>query len=176
MTFTFLPSVWVVRPFNLFNSLFSSYSITCVIPDAFDYKWASFVAHMVKRLPAKQENPGFNPWVRKIPWRRKWQPIPGFLRGKFPGLRILVDYSPWGRKELDTTEQLHCHFLTRNKWNHWTEGGLEIIHFFVIMANRVSIIFKWTLDKQPGLGGSPVVHETRSAFLGFLLKITRCWL
>ena len=49
----------------------------------------------------------FDPWVGKIPWRRKWQPTPVFLPGKSHGWRILVGYSPWGRKESDTTEQLH---------------------------------------------------------------------
>ena len=33
-----------------------------------------------------------NPWVRKIPWRRKWQPIPVFLPGKSHGQRSLVGY------------------------------------------------------------------------------------
>ena len=51
--------------------------------------------------------PGFNPWVRKIPWRRKWQPTPALLPGKLHGLRSLVGYSPWGHKESDTTEWLH---------------------------------------------------------------------
>ena len=41
------------------------------------------------------------------PWRRKWQPTPVFLPGKFHGQRSLVGYSPWGHKELDTTERLH---------------------------------------------------------------------
>ena len=48
----------------------------------------------------------FNPWVGKIPWRRKWQPTPVFLPGEFHGQRSLVGYSPWGHKELDTTQQL----------------------------------------------------------------------
>ena len=51
--------------------------------------------------------PGFNPWVGKISWRRKWQPTPVFLPGKSHGCRNLVGYSPWGRKESDMTEQLH---------------------------------------------------------------------
>ena len=51
----------------------------------------------------------FNPWVRKIPWRKKWQLTPVFLPGKFHGQRILTDYSPWGPKELDTTERAHVH-------------------------------------------------------------------
>ena len=47
---------------------------------------------------------GFNPWVRKIPWRTAWQPTPVFLPGESHEQRSLADYSPWGRKELDTTE------------------------------------------------------------------------
>jgi hypothetical protein len=47
---------------------------------------------------------GFNPWVRKIPWNRKWQPAPVFLPGKFHRQRSLVGYSPWGHKESDTAE------------------------------------------------------------------------
>ena len=44
-----------------------------------------------------------NPWVRKIPWRKKWQPTPVFLPGEFHGQRSLVCYSPWSHKESDTT-------------------------------------------------------------------------
>ena len=52
--------------------------------------------------------PGFNPWVGKIPWRRKWQPTPVLLPGKFHGQRSLqISYSPWNHKESHTTEQLH---------------------------------------------------------------------
>ena len=40
-------------------------------------------------------------------WRRKWQPSPVPLPGKLHGQRSVVGYSPWGRKESDTTEQLH---------------------------------------------------------------------
>ena len=47
---------------------------------------------------------GFYPWVEKIPWRRPWPPIPIFLPGESHGQRSLVDYSPWGCKESDTTE------------------------------------------------------------------------
>ena len=51
----------------------------------------------------------FNPWVGKIPWRRKWQPTPVFLTGKSHGQRSLVGYSPCSYKESDTTEQLSQH-------------------------------------------------------------------
>ena len=49
----------------------------------------------------------FDPWVGKIPWRRKWQPTPVLLPGKSHGQRSLVGYSPWGHKESDITERLH---------------------------------------------------------------------
>ena len=42
-----------------------------------------------------------------LTWRRKWQSTPVLLPGKSHGQRSLVGYSPWGRKESDTTEQLH---------------------------------------------------------------------
>ena len=47
----------------------------------------------------------FNSWAGKIPWRRAWQPTPVFVTGKSHGQRSLVNYSPWGRKESDMTEQ-----------------------------------------------------------------------
>ena len=52
--------------------------------------------------------PGFDPWVGKILWRRKWQSTPVLLPGKPHGQRSLPNsYSPWGCKESDTTEPLH---------------------------------------------------------------------
>ena len=52
------------------------------------------------------ERPRFNPWVRKIPWRREWLPTPGLLPRESHGQRSLAGYSPWGLQELDTTEGL----------------------------------------------------------------------
>ena len=51
----------------------------------------------------------FDSWVGKFPWRRKWQPTPVLLPGKFHGWRSLGRASPWGRKELDMTKRLHFH-------------------------------------------------------------------
>ena len=52
-----------------------------------------------KESPLQCGRPGFNPWAGKIPWRREQLPTPVFWPGEFHGL-----YSPWGLKELDTTE------------------------------------------------------------------------
>ena len=43
-------------------------------------------------------------------WRRKWQPTPVFLPGESQGRGSLIGYSPWGRKESDTTEWLFTYF------------------------------------------------------------------
>ena len=57
--------------------------------------------------------PRFDPRVGNILWRGKWQPIPVLLPGKSQGWRSLVGYSPWGRKESDTTERLHKRIYQR---------------------------------------------------------------
>ena len=62
--------------------------------------------------------PRFDPWIRKIPWRRKWQASPGSLPRKSHGQRSLVGYSSWDCKESDTTEQL----------NHQSTNALTEVH------------------------------------------------
>ena len=73
--------------------------------------------------------PGFDPWVGKILWRRKWQPTPVLLPGKSHGQRNVVGYCPRGRKELDMTERLHFLSLSlvmrtleakRFQWFSWS--------------------------------------------------------
>ena len=60
---------------------------------------ASFAGQLVKNLPNQEcRRPGFNSHVRKIPWRRKWQPTPVFLPGESHGQRSLAGYSLWGHK------------------------------------------------------------------------------
>ena len=54
----------------------------------------------------------FNPWVRKIPWRRAWQFTLVFLSGESHGQRSLAGCGPQGHKELDMTE------VTENECTH----------------------------------------------------------
>ena len=60
-----------------------------------------------KKIPCQCRRHRFSPWVGKSPWRRKWQLAAVFLHGKFHGQRwwttSMVDYSPWGYKDLDKT-------------------------------------------------------------------------
>ena len=51
------------------------------------------------------EGPVFSSWVRKITWRRVWQPTPVFLSGEYHGQRSLAGCSLEGRKESDITEE-----------------------------------------------------------------------
>ena len=58
---------------------------------------------------------GFDPWVRKMPWRRKWQPTPVFLPGKSQGQRSLAGYSPWGLQHDLVTTQQQPHASTQDR-------------------------------------------------------------
>ena len=62
---------------------------------------AGFCQFSSSRTPQQCRRPGFNPWAGKIPWRRERLPTLVIWSEEFHGL-----YSPWGRKELDMTEQL----------------------------------------------------------------------
>jgi len=82
------------------------------------YYWvgarASPVALPVKNQPAMQEggrSHGFDSWIRKIPWKRKWQwqPTPIFLPGKSHGQRSPAGYCPWvARIRHDLETKQHC--------------------------------------------------------------------
>ena len=70
----------------------------------------------VKNLPTnagdiRRKRRRCDPWIGKIPWRTVWLPAPLFLTGKSHGQRSLAGYSPWGHKELDTTEATHTLIL-----------------------------------------------------------------
>ena len=88
-----------------------------------------------QRAHLQRRRPGFDPWVGKIPCRRKWQPAPVLLPEKSHGRRSLVGYSPKGGNELDTTEHTHC----------WLEAGKTRTQFL-----------PWSL--QRGAQGDP--HQT----------------
>ena len=65
--------------------------------------------HSGKEFACQCKSCGFDPWVGKILWSRRWQPTPVFLLAKFHGQRRLVSYSPWGCKGSDKTEHTHTH-------------------------------------------------------------------
>ena len=52
----------------------------------------------------RRERHRLDPWVRKVPWERAWQPTLVFFSGEAHGQRIIAGYSPQGPKESDMTE------------------------------------------------------------------------
>ena len=69
-----------------------------------DWDLSSLVAQMVKKPPTVQEN-----WIRSLGWEdplEEGMATHSNILGEFYGQRSLASYSPWGSKELDTTEWL----------------------------------------------------------------------
>ena len=111
------------------------------------FLWASLVTQMVKNVPSVQET-SFDPWIRKIPWRRKWLPTQVLLPGEFHGQRSLVDYSPWGcrvRHDWVTSTLTHTHTHTHTHTCFFS-FALQIVsplalgHSFIFLLCPVDII------------------------------------
>ena len=92
------------------------------------YCMVLLVAQTIKWVPTMQET-RVQSLVGKISWRRKWQPTPVLLPGKSHGWRNLVGYSPWGRKDLDTTERFHFHFHFPLYFARFCTIRLKCFHF-----------------------------------------------
>ena len=98
------------------ESEISKYQYKVTYPASAFFKVIFTTVHFVKGFPggtggkeptcqcSRYKRCNFDSWVRRIPWRRIWQPTPVFLPGESYGWRSLMGYSPWGLKELDMTE------------------------------------------------------------------------
>ena len=120
--------------------------------------------------------------IGKIPWRRKWQPTAVFLPGKSQGQRSLVDHSPWGRKESDTTEHARAH-THQGRWGAlWFETGCKIWVALNLLKEspRIRGLFMVLLDAggKCGVGfllRCPVAQMLPSSF-SFLFRQMKMWL
>ena len=100
------------------------------------------VAQTVKCLPTTRET-----WVQSLgredPLKRKWQPTPVFLPGEPHKRRSLVSYSPWGRKESDTTERHLLYFTMNILWagmnlsQHWGLQPLKLLWLAPLLQSTV---------------------------------------
>ena len=91
-----------------------------------------------KRFCLQYRRPGFNPWVRKIPWRREWLSTPVFLPGEFHeqyGQRSLASYSPRGHKKSDMAEQLTQ--VTHIIMTFWVKS---LSHYILLPKTGASVI------------------------------------
>ena len=84
--------------------------------------------------------------VGKMPWRRKWQPTRVFLPGKSHGWRNLVGHSLRGRKESDTTEQLHftsySFFPTKRQHSLYLLFRIFLIHLMICLGSCYRSVHK----------------------------------
>ena len=104
---SFTISQSLLRPMSIASVMLSNHLILCHPVFLLPF----LISQMVKSL-LQCRRPGINPWVRKIPWSRKWQPTPVFLPGESHGQRSLAGYRPWDHKESDMTERhFICDFL-----------------------------------------------------------------
>ena len=79
----------------------------------------------------KTQEFSFRPWVRNIPWSKKWQPAQVFLPGKFHGQRSLADCSPWDHGGLDMMEHMHTSDIgavTSVNWLKSEDPGIPNLH------------------------------------------------
>ena len=104
----------------------------------------------------ERERNMFDPWIRKIPLGRKWQPTPVFLPGKSHGQRSLVGYSPWDHKELDTTKRTRAHTYTHTHTHTHTHLHL----------NPIFYIYRMNLEEMSIWSRSPEA-STASTFSSF---------
>ena len=89
--------------------MFSEFCSCCL--QTFKWGWQLRCASLVAQwesihLPSRRQ--GFNPWFRKIPWRRAWQPTPILLPGEFPRTEEPGGLQPMGSQRVGhilTTEQ-----------------------------------------------------------------------
>ena len=101
----------------------------------------------------------FDHWVRKIHWRRKWQPNPVFLPGESHGQWTLVGYSPWGSKESDRTDcvQIHASAYLLKKILNFNTREITLHssskihpHAHIIISDLFSIYKTATPRPRPG--------------------------
>ena len=78
------------------------------------FSLSSFIPrwHSDKEFACQCRRHGFNPWVGKIPCRKKWEPTSVFLSGKLHGQSRLAGCSPCGVADSDMTENTHVHIFT----------------------------------------------------------------
>ena len=91
----------------------------------------------------------FSPWVRKIPWRRKWQCTPVSLPGKSHGQRSLAGYSPWDcervRYDIATKQKIEG-FLVLKKYVLIMLEISNMSHFITI--NFLSALFRRGVERE----------------------------
>ena len=106
---------------------------------------------------------GFDPWVRKILWRRKWQPTPVFLPGKSHGQRSLAGYSSWDHKrvrhDLVTKKKPNNKQRSQRERQADRSAGLPWVSLASWLCCCCSVLFETLWDLLDcSIPGSSVLH------------------
>ena len=80
----------------------------------------------------------FDPWVRKIPWSRQWQPVPVFLPGKFYGQGSLAGYRPWGHRVRRNWAHIHINVMYYSDINNDIQRKEETKSNHIFCFGRVN--------------------------------------
>ena len=125
------------------------------------WEWNFTVAQIVKNLSAMQET-RLNTWVRKILWRREWQPTPVLLPRDSHGQKSLAGYSLWDCKESDMIEQLTL------QTPEWPSGFPYFLKFKSEFCNKELMIwaiiscrscFYWLYRASPSLPAKNIMNQ-----------------
>ena len=108
-------------------------------------------------LSVWRKRQGFNPWVGKILWRRKWQPSLVFLPGRSHGQRSLAGYSPWGHRRVG------------HDWSNW--------HSLTVVKTPGKSYLHWITQPQKGKQSHIIIKDPRKGYTGYLIleQKQRAW-
>ena len=113
----------------------------------------AYVRNVHRRICPRCRRPGLHPWVRKIPWRRKWQPTPVFLPGE-AHRKSLAGYSLWGKR-------VRCDWVT----NTYT----FFLHVYTSMPVHSYVCERWSKEATPVAEGQTLKSGAERAELEFKL-------
>ena len=149
------PLFWISFPFRSPQKIEQS-SLCCTVGSPqlsifTQYQWVSGKESTCQCMRHRRRR--FDAWVGSIPWRRKWQPTPVFLPGKFHGQRNLAGYSPWGCKDSDTIEHTCMHALCHTVGSHQLPiltKYQQCVYLYLYLYISIS---QFTLPPLPHFGG-----------------------
>ena len=127
------------------------------------YSWASFVEGRLSwwRICLQCRRPGFDPWVRKIPWRRERLPTPVYWSGQFHEL-----YSSWGCKESDMTEWLSHSPSFHLGGTSWTSEDLwmtvEMVSILQVKDLSVGFLNAVSNHKVPYFSSVFILYDSKA--------------
>ena len=97
-----------------------------------------------------------DPWVGKIPWRRKWKPTPVFLPGKSRGQGSLVGYSPWGHRVRHYCELVAKTTLLQRMGHHQAHNMNRSRHLLYSVQRELSSVLCGDLERGLGADGKGI--------------------